>query len=161
MPNQDSVWSDERICLLAALAVAAFIVYGSLVPFDFRTPALTAGGWVEQVRLTRWARVGRLDVLVNIAISLPLGFFLMGGLASQRRRSLAGLGVAVLVVGCVSALLGTSVELLQLFLPTRQSSWNDVLAQGIGGGGGALGWIFAGPKVIPWVRRLANALQPS
>jgi VanZ family protein len=104
--------------------------------------------------------VSRLDVLVNITISLPLGFFLMGGLASRRRRSLAGLAEAVLVVGCVSALLGMSVELLQLVLPTRQSSWNDVLAQGIGGGGGALGSILAGPKVIPWLRGLANALQP-
>jgi VanZ family protein len=156
IPRSERVWSDERICLFAALAAAVFIVYGSLVPFDFRRPAVTAGAWLEHVRFTPWAHVGPLDLLVNITISLPLGFFVMGGLESRRRRSLAGLAIAVLVVGCVSALLGMSVELLQVFLPTRNSSGNDVMAQGTGGAAGAMGWIFAGPTVIRWLRRVAT-----
>ena len=70
--------------------------------------------------------------------------------------------MAVLVVFVHLDAAGTSVfELLQVLSPTRQSSWNDVLAQGLGSGVGALGWILAGPSVILWLRHLANEREPS
>ena len=154
IPTGERVWSDERICLFAALAAAAFIVYGSLVPFDFRKPAVPAAAWLVQVHFTPWARVGLLDILVNVAISVPLGLFLTGASGLRRRQCLPVLVLAALVVGCVSMLLGVSVEVLQLFLPSRDSSWNDVMAQGVGGAAGALAWILAGPNVLALIRRL-------
>ena len=121
---------------------------------------MPTGAWLGQVHFTPWARVGRLDMLVNVAISVPLGFFLTGASGLRRRRCLTGLVLAALVVGCLSALLGVSVELLQVLLPTRKSSWNDVVAQGIGGAAGVLAWILAGPTVIRWLRRLRTARVP-
>jgi glycopeptide antibiotics resistance protein len=162
IPSAERVWSDGRICRLAALTVAVFIVYGSLVPFDLRRPdALNPGTWLEQVRFTPWSRVSRTDLLCNIAVGVPLGFFLMGAWRSGRRRSYISIAVLVLVVGGLSMLLGTTVELLQVLSPTRQSSWNDVLAQGSGAGVGALGWVLAGPGVILWLRRLAHEREAS
>ena len=60
IPNP-SVWPDGRICLLGAVAVTAFIVYGSLVPFDFRRPpeARNLGAWLEQIQFTPWSHGSR------------------------------------------------------------------------------------------------------
>ena len=105
----ESTPSTERICLLAALAVAVCIVYGSLVPFDMRRPDALNFAWLGQVQFTPWSDASRTDSLVNVAVGMPLGFFLMGALLARRHRIGAGVAGALLVVGCVSA-LGTHLS---------------------------------------------------
>jgi len=155
----ESVWSDARLCLLAAAGVASVIIYGSLVPFDLRrSGALNPDAWLEQLRFMPWSRT---DLFVNAAVGAPLGFFLMGALRAARRRSHVAPAVGVLVVGCLSAILGTAVEMLQLLVPMRNSSWNDVLSQGLGAVSGALAWTLTGPGVLLWLRQLANEGESS
>jgi len=159
IPNQTSDWSDSRICWLAALVVTVFIVNGSLVPFDLRWPeGLGPDAWLGQVRFTPWSLVSGTDVFVNLAVGMPLGFFLMGGMRSGRRG--AGILAAIAATG-LSALLGTAVELLQVLSQLRQSSWNDVMAQSLGAGIGAAGWMAFGPRVSMWWRHLASEREPS
>jgi glycopeptide antibiotics resistance protein len=154
--NPSHTRSDERICLLAALALATSIVYGSLVPFDLRgSEAFNLRGWLAQLQFTPWSHVSPADLLVNIAVGVPLGFVLMGALRAGG-RSAVGAALAVVVSGCISAVLGVVVELLQVLSPTRQGSWNDVLAQALGAAGGALVWTVAGRAVIQWLRDAAN-----
>jgi glycopeptide antibiotics resistance protein len=84
----------------------------------------------------------------------------MGALRRGPCERRGGLGVPALAVG-VSLLLGTAVELFQVLSSTRNSSWNDVMAQGLGSGIGVLAWLMAGGGVIRWLRRLANEHEPA
>jgi len=155
--NQEQVWSDERLCRRGVLAVALFIVYGSLVPFDFRLSAgLSPGGLLAQMQFTPWSLMSASDVFVNIAVGAPLGFVVMGVLRGRSRGGALATLAIVLVVGCMSATLGVGVELLQTLSPTRRSSWNDVWAQALGAGAGAVVWMFAGRVAIQWLRSFGN-----
>ncbi len=119
------------------LLVCILIAYGSLYPFDFRDMA--AGDW--ELLLNSWqGRTIRSDVLSNIVLFLPFGYF--GVLAWGRRLWLAGLAL----------LLGSGLQLLQLYLPSRDANLLDV-AWNLGGAG--LGAALAALPVarIPFLAR--------
>lgn len=156
-PSPRNGWPDERICVLGVLVVATFIVYGSLVPFDFRQSAgFNPSDLLAHLQFTPWSLISASDVFVNIAVGAPFGFVLMGLLRARRRGGVLATMATVLVVGCMSAILGVGVELLQALSPTRRSSWNDVWAQALGAGAGAVVWMFAGRLAIQWLRDLGN-----
>ena len=69
--------------------------------------------------------------------------------------------LAAIAATGLSALLGTAVELLQALSQLRQSSWNDVMAQSLGAGIGAAGWMAFGPLSEMWRRHLASEREPS
>jgi len=49
-----------------------------------------------------------------------------------------------------------AVEMLQVLSPTRNSSWNDILAQVFGAVVGAVTWTRTGAAVMLWLRHLAT-----
>ena len=60
--NPENGWSDERICLLAALPVAALILYSSLVPFDLRwSEGLNLRGWLAQLQFTPYSHAAVIE----------------------------------------------------------------------------------------------------
>src|SRR4029450_9526626 len=104
-----TVWSEERICRLAAVVIASLIIYGSLVPFDLRMPdAFNPVACLEQIRFTSWSHVSRTDLFVNAAVGIPLGVFLRGGVRVARRRSHMRTALVALAMGCLSAILATA-----------------------------------------------------
>ena len=139
---------------MAAVATIVAYLYGSLLPFDWRSPALHPLVWLDQVRLISWGLISRTDLAVNVAVGLPLGFSLMGAVRTGQKRLSSAL--AVLAVVGVSATLGTAVESLQVQLASRIGSWNDLLGQLLGVGIGILGWVITGAAVIRWVGALAS-----
>lgn len=107
-----------------------FVVYGSLVPLEFRHIAL------EQA-LKRFANIplldigleGRADWVANGVLYLPVGFLtavIFGGRGIGRRS----LG-SVLAVG-FGVTLAVAVEFSQLYFPPRTVSINDLVAEGLG-----------------------------
>jgi glycopeptide antibiotics resistance protein len=154
--NPPRAWSSDRICRLGAIATTVFLLYGGLLPFNLRRPdPLHPIAWLEQVRFTPWALAPTTDRAVNAVLGIPLGFFFMGVVRTGRGKRLSP-GLALLVVLCASATLGASVELLQVLLPGRLSSWNDVVGQLLGVGVGTLGWNVAGKAIIQWLHDLAT-----
>ena len=145
--------------LLALLAWILFVVYGSLVPLDFR--ALDLGVAWQRFLQTPMLALGveqRADWLANGVLYVPVGFLsalvLMGEKAGTGRllgrRLLGWLGAMALGMG-----LALLVEFCQLFFPQRTVSLNDLLAEGIGTFIGAtLGWLGG-----PWLRVFASTLQ--
>jgi len=130
--------------LVLLLLWGLFIVYGTLLPFDF-----SASGELIETRLRRlWEsplRGGggsRSDVVSNVLLFMPWGFLLAVWLAVRGRHY-----VAVLTMALVSgALLSGTVEFVQLFAPGRYASLVDLLTNTLGSTVGALiGW--------PWARR--------
>ena len=86
--------------------MAAFIVYGSLYPFDFSVPPHGPGALA--VFFASWnARPGRGDFLANILLYMPFGFFFLLGLRASPRL----LPLTVLA----GSLLSLSMELTQYY----------------------------------------------
>lgn len=91
-----------------------------LAPFHLQEPSL------DRILLMPGGAQGRADILLNVALFVPLGFLL--------ERSL---GVTRTALLCLLASL--AIETIQLFLPGRWSTLSDLLANGLGGLLGALG----------------------
>ncbi|HBI43173.1 MAG TPA: hypothetical protein DDY78_10005 [Planctomycetales bacterium] len=133
-------------------AFAAFALYGSLVPFEFRPLP-----WAETQK--RWAEVcaqpvrveSRSDWAANILLFVPLGFLGMAALCSDRGRAADWWAVPTAAAwACFSAFL----EFSQLYFPPRDSSINDIAAESLGAAVGIAVWIAAGR---PLTRRAREA----
>ncbi len=149
--------TGRRAFALAALGVAAFVVYGSLVPFHFR--ALTPAEAADSFRAVLAAGVkieSRSDAIANVMLGAPLGFALLGFASVDRnwpRRKLALVGL-LLLPAC--ALFSAAVEFAQLFTLTRTCSAADVLAQTLGAAAGATAWVLCGRALTDRVRAVWN-----
>lgn len=69
---------------------------------------------------------GVADLLLNVALFMPFGWIL----GARGARPIIGLGIALAIAG--------GIECLQLVIPGREATIRDVLANGIGGGIGAM-----------------------
>jgi hypothetical protein len=112
------------------LAYAAFVIYGSLVPLDFRPFPLDEAlrRFVDIPFLTLGAG-SRADWIASGVLYFPLGALTALALLGWLAR-LPGLAMGLAWVFC--AALAVGVEFLQLFFPPRTVSLNDLLAEWIG-----------------------------
>lgn len=132
-----------------ALAWLGLIAYGSLHPFtgwrNTGIPPLTflEGGWPRY-----WTA---FDLLANVAVYLPLGFFLTLALRRLPGRFTAPLLAIVLAAGA-----SVGLEALQTWLPSRVPSNLDLACNAIGGllGAGLAQW--AGPRVFAHLQALEH-----
>ncbi|MGQ9861348.1 MAG: VanZ family protein [Thiobacillaceae bacterium] len=116
--------------LVAWLAYAAFVVYGSLVPLDFQPrPWDEAWRLFQHIRLLDVGAQGRADWIANGVLYLPLAFLTAQVLAGSRQRP-SPLALVTALIICLT--LAVTVEFVQLFFPPRTVSLNDLLAEGIG-----------------------------
>ncbi len=83
----------------------------------------------------------RLEVIANVVLFVPFGFFLYTALCRRGRRCWSS-AVLTLLIG---ALVSLTFELTQFFLPGRTSSLLDVVANA---SGAALGSIIAGALLL-------------
>lgn len=121
---------------LGLLAIAALTFF----PFDFFFLETWAdGAWGDLLNQFLSPSFVKKELIANVLLFVPLGFGL-GQLI--QRRSLAGFRLAV----AVSFMVTLGVESLQEFLPTRHSSYIDLITNTLGG---ALGfgawWQFSAP----------------
>jgi VanZ family protein len=134
-----------------ALAWCGLIVYGSLHPFSgwrdtgISPFAFLAGNWPRY-----WTG---FDLAANVAVYLPLGFFLTLALRGLPGR-LTPPVLATLLAGALSLLL----EAAQAWLPARVPSNLDLACNAFGGLLGSLWALWAGPRVFnrfsAWEQRL-------
>lgn len=141
----------RRAYAALALAAALFIAYGSLVPFVFEPIT-----WAEA--LTRFGQAlswppfidSRTDFVTNILIAVPLGYFAMAAVGTDRPRRIAIPRSVVVLPACLAVAL--IVEFAQVFFPIRTDSLSDILAQGVGALVGVVGWLVVGESVTGWTR---------
>lgn len=134
---------------LLLLFYAAFLIYGSLVPLEFRSRTL-GDAWADF--LSRWPSTlihfSRTDFAANVLIGVPLGFFGMGVLTRENMHRARWLAAVGLMIG--GGLLSAGVEFSQLFCLVRTTAFSDILAQCIGNAIGIAVWFLAGSVVTCW-----------
>lgn len=128
-----------------------FVVYGSLVPLEFR-PISLADAWSRYAHMP-WLDVGlqgRADWVANGVLYAPLGFLSTLLFAGGRARRGLTASALALLLGMAVAL---GVEFFQLFFPPRTVSLNDLLAEGLGC---FVGVLIAGMGMRYWHEALAH-----
>ncbi len=136
---------------LLAIAYLAFVIYGSLVPLEFR-PRSLAQAWDSFLKI-RYLKLGigsRADWVANILLFIPLAFLWMQALCRSRGYCLA----KSVIVWLLALLLSLGIEFTQQFFPPRTVSLNDILAEAMGAGIGILFWWWKGAAVDRWLARV-------
>jgi VanZ family protein len=124
----------------AFLLYLAFVVYGSLLPFEPRPPP-TAGAWEAFLRLP-YLQLGvasRADWVANLLLYIPLGFLAVGTAQGRAAPNPVHGLAALIVVGAVAV----GVEYAQIFFAPRTVSMNDLVAEWLGAAVGIVLWYAA------------------
>lgn len=140
-----------RFASYLALAWCGLVAYGSLHPFTgWRDTGVSPFAFLEGGWPRYWTT---FDLAVNVAVYLPLGFFLTLALSRLPGRFTAMI-VATLLAGSVSF----SLETLQTWLPSRVPSNLDLACNTLGGLLGALWAKVVGPRIFARVIALEQRL---
>ena len=146
IPTVTSNIGGAKVARWAWLIYAIFVVYGSLVPFDFQ-PLPFDQAWAA-FRQTPFLTLGvesRADWVANGVLYVPLGFLGVRALGGGGARLIAVLASLIL-----AGLLAFAVEFAQLSFPPRTVSQNDLLAECIGSLVGVVAAHALGPWLVRW-----------
>lgn len=128
--------------LLLIFAVAGMTAWMLLFPFDFVATKQTA--WLSE------RQIHKLNTLSNVILFMPMGMLSAWLLKLWWPR--LGL-IIVLMVAADAALFSLLGETVQMWLPKRQSSLVDLIANATGGGIGAiLGLSLASGLTYRWCK---------
>jgi glycopeptide antibiotics resistance protein len=145
---------------LAGLGYLVFVVYGSLVPLDFRP--LSPEAAIAAFRQIPWLDLGigsRADWMANLLLFIPLAFIFSGALSHGRGvvvRLLASILVLAAGVG-----LSLGIEFTQLFFPQRTVSQNDIAAESLGALLGIAAWWGVGGRFLAWYESWLRVREPA
>lgn len=158
---QDQRHTLQRTLTWAWLSWIAFIIYGSLIPFEFHAVPWSQAR--DSLMRMPWLSLGlgsRIDWLANVILYFPLGFLgmcvaLAGDLRGRRNHRVPHWLQALALIG-LGAALALAIEFAQIFFAPRTVSLNDLVAEL---GGVALG-STAGLAFGRWfVRLLSHATR--
>lgn len=115
-----------------AIGSALFIALVTLFPFNFTWQVGILSG-----NIFRYFHhpSNPADFIGNIVLFMPLSVGLTGWLRHRRMSGLTG----VIIIVFLSFALSLTVEVLQVFLPSRSPTRSDILANSIGG---LVGWLI-------------------
>jgi VanZ family protein len=134
-----------------ALAWCGLVIYASLHPFSgWHDTGISPFAFLEGAWPRYWTA---FDLVTNVAVYLPLGFFLT--LALNR---LPGRFTAPVLATLLAAALSFGLEAVQTWLPSRVPSNVDLASNACGGLLGALAAAAVGPRIFvriaAWQHRL-------
>lgn len=134
------------------LGYVFFVVYGSLVPLDFRPlPLDQAWAVFQHIPMYKLGVESRADWISNGVLYVPVGF-LTAHLLIQKGLN-ARHAPVYLLAGLFSGALAIGVEFTQIFFPQRTVSLNDILAECVGS---LIGLLLAA-KYSDWFKNLLRA----
>ncbi len=145
---------------LAGLGYLVFVVYGSLVPLDFRPMSPDAA--VAAFRQIPWLDLGigsRADWMANLLLFIPLAFIFTGALSHGRGVVVRLLASTLVLAAGVGLSLG--IEFTQLFFPQRTVSQNDIAAESLGAVVGIAAWWGVGGRFLAWYESWLRVREPA
>ncbi len=149
--NAETSGDPRSLMWLAALVYTAFVIYGSLVPLEYR--ALPWDEAVARFTAIRWLELGvgsRADWVANLLLFIPLSFLWMGALSAGAGPLRTALATLALIPAATALSLG--IEFTQLFFPQRTVSQNDIFAETLGGLIGVQVWWGTGGRFLVWLQ---------
>lgn len=150
LPHQQAcaAWSN-RILILSLLGIAGL----TLFPFHFRIPADLIAHRSPFLLGTPSKPVDALDFFLNVLLFVPFGFGLTAhGRGSNRRSSF-------LLALAAGASVSYTVELLQLYIPARDSGWEDVISNTTGSLAGFFLFELCGGAILHEISKLEELLE--
>lgn len=123
-------WANTAITLSGLLLILAITLY----PYDFCFK-VENNSVAHDFLILGFGKTGILDVINNILLYIPLGFGLSGFLM-QRVRLAWQVSLAAILLASFG--LSYTIEVLQLFMPSRFPSLIDVFSNSVGGAFGFL-----------------------
>jgi VanZ like family len=143
-PARHFDWSNRIL-----LPAVAGILFLTLYPFQFSSHGKPHRG-ISPLMLGYGAKSGGLDVFLNILLFIPLGFALGSKLLRHKNRK-----SSLLYSWLAGGVLSYSIELAQLYIPQRDSGWQDVFTNSTGAVTGCLLFMLFGV----WAFRHLSDLQ--
>ena len=152
--------SSANLLWWLTLGYTAFVIYGSLVPLQFRPrPLGEAWAYFQRIPYLELGIGSRADWVANILLFVPLAFLWLGALWPSRGWLAKALASCVVLFGCVG--LSAAIEFTQIFFPPRTVSLNDVIAESIGTIIGIALWWSTGGRVVGWLAGWFDAHTPT
>jgi VanZ family protein len=135
-------WS-HRILLLAT----AGILFLTFYPFRFDFHAAVPGGGPPFLLGRSEKTAGLLDVILNVLLFVPFGF----GLAAKFRERGKSRAFTFALALAAGALFSYCIEFLQLYIPPRDSGWEDIFTNSSGSVAGFVLYEFLGKPALGWL----------
>src|SRR5665213_1085549 len=132
-------WSN-RILLLSLLGIA----YLTLFPFRFDFTPSTVFHRYPFLLTTSVKQIQKLDFFLNVLLFIPYGF----GLSAQARKRGISRWTSLILALAGGAVLSYSVELLQFYIPERDSGWEDVFSNSLGSVTGFFLFHYCGRAIL-------------
>ena len=144
--------------VLLAVTYSLFVVYGSLVPLQFRAlPWETALARFSAIPFLQLAIGSRADWVANLLLFIPLTYLWMG--TCPCGGSCAGRVLASVLLIVLATALSIAIEFTQIFFPARTVSQNDILAEALGGQLGVALWWLTGSRFVTWLQSWQRVLS--
>ncbi len=137
-----------------------FVIYGSLVPLDFKDiPLHDALNQFKNIPYLNLGIGSLADWVANILLIIPLAFLWFTLLTKNARLPAKIFWFIFIWLACF--LLALAIEFTQLFFPQRTVSINDIIAESLGAFiGGIAGWLF-GQRLMAWLQSWHHESEPN
>ena len=127
----------DSLFLFLWIFLAAFIVYGTLIPFNWVSSAEAISNNISRICWNPFidpdgSRASIPDILQNILLFVPVGFIGFIVLRPRNRQNLIPTAFTILVVSFLGSCLSLIVEVLQLLVTDRITSVTDLVTNSSG-----------------------------
>jgi VanZ family protein len=152
LPHQQACaqWTN-RILLLSLLGIA----YLTLFPFRFDFSPTFIFHRFPFLLDTSVKKPHFLDFSLNVLLFVPFGF----GLAAQARKRSGSRWTSLLQALAMGACVSYVVELLQFYVPARDSGWGDVFSNSAGSVAGCILFGLCGVSVLQELSRWEDSFE--
>ena len=148
-PEDAVSWSNRVL----ALAIAG-ILFLTLYPFRFSLHANPPLNRSPFLLVSGGKSTGPLNAFLNILMFVPFGF----GLA-QKLREKGKSGATILLLTIAGAFLSYCIELTQIYIPTRDSGWEDVFTNTTGAVVGYFLFELVGKPILKSTSEIENLFE--
>jgi glycopeptide antibiotics resistance protein len=149
-PSLSRGWSN-RVFIVAVIGILFLTLFPFRITLRTRLPLSRSpfllGGWGKDL--------SAFDVFLNILLFVPFGFAIGGKFHKGAKFRAAKIAWAL----ALGALLSYGVEFLQLYFPSRDSGWEDVLSNATGFVAGAILFELCGTAVLRLLSESEGTLE--
>ena len=142
---------------MVAVVYFLFVVYGSLVPLDYKPiPFDQAVNNFQNITYLKLGIESRADWIANILLYIPLPFLALGAVRNILKNSFLAKVVLSLLVLLFCLTTAVAVEFVQQFFPPRTVSLNDLIAETLGTFIGVVLWFSLGEKFLGYFHHISH-----